>query len=157
MIILICGILLFLGIGCFIACVCGADSLPCLLASGLFFLYLFPCLHEFGHVIGCKLTNAKVAKIHLLFFSIENGNARFSKRLLPFKVSFYSGKKDYLVYLCGILISLLLALLCIALYAIFQMSYLLPPCIVSTLVLLCNLIGKKGDLSKTLHCLKNGE
>ena len=157
MIILFCSILLLFGIACFIACVCGADSLLCIMASGLFFLYLFPCLHELGHVVGCKLTKAKVAKIHLLFFTIEDGKAKLSKRLLPFKVSFYSGKKDYLVYLCGILASLLIALLCGALYAIFQTSFLLPPCILSALVLICNLIGKQGDLSKTLHCLKNGE
>lgn len=157
MIFVICNLLLWLGLGCFIACVCGVESVVCLVCSGLFFAYLFPCLHEFGHALGCLFTKAKIAKICLLFWSIENKKANVSKGLLPFKVSFYSGKNDFTVYLCGILASFLIALLCGALYTIFQTAYLLPPLIVSLLVFVCNLSGKQSDLAKAIHSFKCGE
>ncbi len=157
MIFLVCNLLLWLGFGCFIACLCGENSAVCITLSSLFFAYLLPCLHELGHILGCKFTKAKIAKIHLLFWSVENGKANISQRLLPFKVSFYSGKNDFIVYICGILASLLLALISGGLYAIFKAAYLLPPLFISIAVFLFNLLGKNSDLNKAIHCLKHGE
>ena len=146
-----------MGLGSFIACLCSVDSTVLLVCSGLFFAYLFPCLHELGHLLGCVCSKTKIHSIYLLFWKIEQGKASISTTLLPFKVRFYSGKEDAIVYLCGVAVSLLLALLFVCLYAWLQRAWLLPPLVIAFVVLFCNIFGKHSDVRKTFQSFKRGE
>lgn len=149
----------FLGISflCFVGGVLGYGGIPCLLVGSFSCVYLLACLHEFSHALACKLTGAKVVKIALLFFKIENGKLFLLRKVSPFKVSFVSGKNNAIVYLAGIFCSLFFFSLFLCLYLIFGVSTLLPPLCAATLVLLCNLIGKHSDLANTIRNLRHGE
>jgi hypothetical protein len=158
MILFICFLAVFIiSLGAFVGSILGYGGTFSLLLSVLSLGYIFGCLHEYSHILACKLTKAKIAKIFLFIVKYENGKWRLSKTLCPFRVSFYSGKNNAFVYLFGIIFSLALALIFGALYLCFQSAWLLPPFVVCLLVLLCNCIGKGSDLKNAIKNLRQGE
>lgn len=142
---------------CFVGGVLGYGGIPCLLIGSFSCAYLLACLHELAHALACKLTGAKVVKIALLFFKIENGKLFLLRKVSPFKVSFVSGKNNAIVYLAGIFCSLFFFAFFLCLYLILGVSTLLSPLCAAALLLLCNLIGKHSDLANAVRNLRHGE
>ncbi len=158
MILFICFLAVFLiSLAAFIGSILSYGGIFELLISSLSLAYIFGCLHEFSHILACKLTKAKIAKISLFIVKYENGKWQLSKSLCPFRVSFYSGKNNVFVYLCGIICSFIFILIFGTLYLCFQAVWLLPPLAVCALVLLCNCIGKGSDLTNAIKNLRQGE
>ena len=135
----------------------GTEHVLCLLGTGVFFTYVFACLHELGHILVCLFSKTKIAKASFLFWFIENGNVQTATRPLPFRVSFYSGNANKWIYLGGIVTSALLFILLLIAYLITTLVILLPICIAAALPVLGGLIGKQSDLMKILQISHRGE
>ena len=87
---------------CFVGGVLGYGGIPCLLIGSFSCAYLLACLHELAHALACKLTGAKVVKIALLFFKIENGKLFLLRKVYYKRGNRFMKKQCLMQFFCGL-------------------------------------------------------
>lgn len=90
------------------------------LASLPFVIFVSTAVHEAGHVIGCKILNGKVYEYRVSYVQFSNGKLSLADEgFCTFHVRFSVPKKSYIVYLSGIIFSILLSAVLTAVYFLF--------------------------------------
>ncbi|MGN1373491.1 MAG: hypothetical protein ACI4VK_05570 [Candidatus Coproplasma sp.] len=90
------------------------------LASLPFVIYASTAVHEAGHVLGCRLVKGKVYMYKVSLAEIAGGKLSLSNEgLFTFQVKFSAPEKSYIVYLSGIIVSILLSAVLTLVYFLF--------------------------------------
>ena len=116
----------------------------------IFYTFLFALIHELSHVLGAKMTKGQVNSFQtfFVFYKREEGVSLLNSLTIRSQVKFVS-KKSKVVYLMGLLISLLLLGWPIAemflLYSFHSIFYLF---LYATLLVILFIPRKESDIYK---------
>ena len=133
-------LILFLSFLCFVT---STFSGNCLLDYfGLvYYIFLLITIHEFGHVFGCLITKSKI--ISITIFGIEISDKFNISKNLSCNVKFVGNKHKKLIYLFGIIFTILSYILILMCYLYYKISIVYL--ITSTLILIFNFLPLKNS------------